>query len=211
MLNHGQAMRDKQIRQTKLFLQILQQIHDLRLNRHIESRYGLIANYQFRIERQSSCDADPLALSTRKFVWITVGIFRIEPDLLQQIENALVAFGLVADLMYDERLGDDRSNAKPRVEARIRILKNDLHLAPEFLHFIMRQVDDVAVFELYFPARRFDQPQKASADSRFSTARFTHQPECFTLCEAKRNIINRAYKVVTVFDRKMFYQMPHLE
>ena len=68
MLNDGQVVGDEQIGQTVLRLQILQQVHDLRLYRHIERGDWLVANDQLRINRQGAGDADALALAAGKLV-----------------------------------------------------------------------------------------------------------------------------------------------
>ena len=49
-------------------LQILQQVHDLRLDRDIERRDRLVANDQFGFCRECPCDADALTLTAGEFV-----------------------------------------------------------------------------------------------------------------------------------------------
>ncbi|MNJ63670.1 hypothetical protein D3C77_595870 [compost metagenome] len=63
MLHYTKVMRDKYISEAKLFLQILQQINDLRLDRHIERRDRFIRNDQLRLQGQCPGNADTLALS----------------------------------------------------------------------------------------------------------------------------------------------------
>jgi len=63
MPHDRQIMRDKEIGQVELVAEILEQIDDLRLDRHIEGRDRLIADDEFRIQGQGAGDADPLALA----------------------------------------------------------------------------------------------------------------------------------------------------
>lgn len=63
VLNNGEAMGDEKIRQAKLVLQFLQQIHDLSLDRNIEGGNRFVTDYQLWIKGQSASDADSLALA----------------------------------------------------------------------------------------------------------------------------------------------------
>ena len=68
MFDHSQIMGDKQIGQLFGLLQIFQHVDNLCLNGHIQSRYRLITDDKSRIYCQRSGNADPLTLSTGKFV-----------------------------------------------------------------------------------------------------------------------------------------------
>ena len=48
--HHGQVMRNEQVRQAMLVLQVVQQVQHLRANRNVQRRYGFIRNYEFRRE-----------------------------------------------------------------------------------------------------------------------------------------------------------------
>ena len=71
-IHHGDAVgdvphdreivRDEQVGQFQLALQILQEIDDLRLDGDIESRYRLVADDETRLQREGASDADALAL-----------------------------------------------------------------------------------------------------------------------------------------------------
>ena len=74
MANHRQVMRNEQISQIHFVLQVFKQVDHLCLNGYIQGGNGLITNDQFRLQRQSTCDADTLPLATGKFMWITVNI-----------------------------------------------------------------------------------------------------------------------------------------
>ena len=84
MVNDQQVMRDKQIRDAKLFLKLFKHVDDLRLNRHIQCRYRLVADYELRVDRKRPCDADTLALAAGKFVRIARGVLGIQADCLHQ-------------------------------------------------------------------------------------------------------------------------------
>src|SRR5436309_1258121 len=101
-------------------------------------------------------------------MWITVGEFRVEADVLKKVRDARLLFFTVPDAVYLERLGQDRADAHPGIQARVWVLEDDLHLAAKPLHFSMRPANDVLALEHDFPARRLDQSQQTSADGRFA-------------------------------------------
>ena len=61
-------VRDEQIGQIFLLLQIQQQIDDLRLDGDIKRGDRLIADDKFRVQDQRAGNSDPLALTTGEFV-----------------------------------------------------------------------------------------------------------------------------------------------
>ena len=70
--HHRQIVRDEQVRKPELAPEILQQIHDLRLNRNVERRDGLVADHELRLERDGAGDADALPLPSRKLVRVPI-------------------------------------------------------------------------------------------------------------------------------------------
>jgi hypothetical protein len=67
-------VRYKDIGQAEFFLQILHQVDDLSLNRNIECRNGFVGDYQARISREGTRNADALALTAREFVRVARGL-----------------------------------------------------------------------------------------------------------------------------------------
>ena len=61
--HHRQIVRDEQIREFELTLQVFQQIHDLRLDRNVERRHRLVAHDDGRLHGQRARDAHALALT----------------------------------------------------------------------------------------------------------------------------------------------------
>ena len=68
VLDDREIMTDEEQRQAKFPLQILKQIHDLRLDGDVERRDRLVTDDQVRLRRERPCDADALALSALEFV-----------------------------------------------------------------------------------------------------------------------------------------------
>ena len=85
MPDHRQVVRDKEIRQVQFLLQVFQQVDHLRLDRDVERRNRLVADYQLRLQRQRARHADPLPLTAGKFMRITVHKRGVQPDQRQQL------------------------------------------------------------------------------------------------------------------------------
>ncbi len=78
MLHHAEVVRDKQICQLVFFLQILQQIDNLRLNGNIQRGNRLVADDKFGIQRKRAGNADALALAAGKLVRIAILMERLQ-------------------------------------------------------------------------------------------------------------------------------------
>ena len=64
VLDHRQVVGNKDIGQAKLLLQVLQEVQNLCLHRHVERGDSLVTNNQLRLHRQGPRNADALALAT---------------------------------------------------------------------------------------------------------------------------------------------------
>ena len=79
MIYNGKVVRNKEISQAELFLQILKHIHNLRLNGDIKSGYRLITDNKFGIYGKRSGNSYSLSLPSGKLVRITVRMLGVQP------------------------------------------------------------------------------------------------------------------------------------
>ena len=63
MTDDVQVVCDEDVGESEVALQVLQEVQDLRLHRHVEGRDGLIADDQLGVDGEGARDADALALS----------------------------------------------------------------------------------------------------------------------------------------------------
>src|SRR5579883_311462 len=89
IVDHGEIVRDEEICERELPLQIFQQVEDLRLDRYVERRDRLIANDEIGTERQGPCNADALPLTAGEAVRITLQMTHIEPDQIHELAHDL--------------------------------------------------------------------------------------------------------------------------
>ncbi len=66
VLDDREVVRDEEIGEAELVLQVLEQVESLRLHRDIEGRDRLVGDDEARIERERAGDADALALAAEK-------------------------------------------------------------------------------------------------------------------------------------------------
>ena len=83
MADDAEVMRDEEIGELELVLEVLEQVDDLRLNRDIQGRYRLVGNYQLRPQRERPGDADPLPLAAGELVGEAVVVLRSEANPLE--------------------------------------------------------------------------------------------------------------------------------
>ncbi len=105
--HHRQVVADEQVGQAELLLQVLQQVHDLRLDRHVQRRDRLVADDELGVQRQRAGDADALALAAGELVRIAVGEVAVQADRIQQLVDPVALFGLGQPGVFVQRLADD--------------------------------------------------------------------------------------------------------
>ena len=84
VLDDAQVVRDEEVREAHLRLQVGHEVQDLRLDRQVERGYRLVGDDEARADRERTRDADTLTLAAAELVRVAVVVLRTEPDLLQQ-------------------------------------------------------------------------------------------------------------------------------
>ena len=191
VLDQPQIVRDEQVGQLQLLLQIHQQVDHLRLHRDVERRDRLVEDDERRVERERARQADALPLAAAELVRVALEVRRVEADQPEQLGDARAARRPVAEPVDDERLLDDLPRAHPRVERRVRILKDDLHVAPRRRAGAPARTQHVVAAEPHVARRRLDQPQQAAAGRRLAAARLADQPERLALVDAEAHVVDR--------------------
>jgi hypothetical protein len=131
VLDHAQVMSDEEIREPATLLQVLKQVDDLGLDRNVESRDWLVGNQKLRVHGECAGDADSLPLPTAELVRIPVDCILPETNQPQHLENTLTLLCSTGKPVDLDSFGNDCPDTHPRVQRSIRILKNDLHPAPD--------------------------------------------------------------------------------
>ena len=117
---------------------VLEQVDDLRLDRHVERGHRLVGHQQLRLQGQRAGDADALALAAGELVRVAVVVLGVEPDDLQQLLDPRQDLVLRHHLVDRQRRADDRADRVPRVQRRVRVLEDHLDLAAQRLELPRR-------------------------------------------------------------------------
>ena len=130
-----QIMRNEQIGEVATALQVAQQIDDLRLDRHVQGRRRLVEHHEARIERHRARNGDALALAAGELVRIAIERRWIEPGVGERaFHDAAPLGGVHLRPLRDQPLLDDLGHRHAWAKRTIRVLENDLHLAPKWPH-----------------------------------------------------------------------------
>ena len=123
---------------SQAILEIDEEVDDLRLDRHVERRDGFVGEDDSGLDGQCSRQADALALAAGELVRVAVGGFGRKSDEAEQLVHPrgdVVAADRAAarPAGVHQRLGDQPAHAESRIEARVRVLEDELD-APPVLH-----------------------------------------------------------------------------
>ncbi len=108
VLDHREVVGDEDVGEAEPLLQVLQQVHDLRLDRHVQRRHRLVADDEPRLHGERARDADALALAAGEFVRIAPRVLGREAHEAQQLGHALALARLA------------RARAAPAARERLR-------------------------------------------------------------------------------------------
>lgn len=169
--DHSDIVADEEIREPLALLEVLEQIDDLGLDRHVKSAGRLVTDNERRPERQGARDGDPLTLPTGKLMGVAPRRVAREAATVEQIEHGPLRFDAGPDDAVDaHRFGDDVGDSHTRVEARRGVLKNNLHAPTETAECAAARGEDVCVLETDRAGVRLDEPQDGAAERCFAGA-----------------------------------------
>ncbi len=129
VLHHREVVRDEEVREPEPLLQVLEQVHDAGLDRHVERGDGLVEHQERGVERERASDADALALTARELMRVPVRVMPVQPDERQELFDTRAV--IAGHLVDDERFRDRGADRHAGIERRVRILEHDLHLASQ--------------------------------------------------------------------------------
>ncbi len=123
-------MGEEQIGQIELSLELVEQVEDLRLDRHVEGRRRLVEDDQLRVEGDGPGDGEPLPLTARELMGVAIEMLAAHTDPLQQLHHAFCQL-LTGRLFVDlERASHDLPYEMAGVERGESVLEDHLAVAP---------------------------------------------------------------------------------
>ena len=175
--DHPQVVGDEQIRHPVLLLDVLEEVQDLRLHGDVEGGDRLVGHHQFRGEGDRAGDPDPLTLPAGELVGIFPARLRRHPDPDEQPFGPLPQLLPLREPVDEPPLPDDVAHLHPRVEGGVRVLEDDLHLAPRHPQRLAFQARDVVPVEPDRSGIGVQQADHEAGEGRLPAPRLPHQPE----------------------------------
>ena len=169
---------DEHVGQAETLLTVHDQVQNLGLDGDIQGRDGLVGHDEFRVYHQRPGDADALALAAGKFVGEATGPGRVHAHLTHDLGHLVPHFG-GGKLREMEAHGflQNLAHGHARVERRVGVLEDHLHLAPVGQHVRVAQVVEASAPEEDFSAGGRVQAEDRASQGGFAAAGLTHHGE----------------------------------
>ena len=191
MPDDREVVRDEQIREVELLLQLLEQVDDLRLDRDVERGDGLVGDDEVRVDRDRAGEADALALSAGELVRVTARRVGGQADDLEQVADLRARLAPAREAVGPQRLADDAADAVARVERRERILEDHLHPPAQRPQLVLAELGDVLAVEEDPAARSACRGGGSRApDRRFAAAGLADEPERLAAVDRQRDAVD---------------------
>ncbi len=192
MPHHRQVVRDEQVGQAALALQVLHDVEHLRLHAHVQCRGGLVAHQELRLGRQGPGDGNALPLPAGELVRVLHHVQRRQADRLEQFAHPLFQLGAVGDdAVFLERLAHDVFHDPARVQAGVGILEDHLDAPAQLaaLRGLERGVGVLAV-EGEAAARGLVQAHQQPGDGALAAAGLADQRQGLALLDVETDPVH---------------------
>ena len=180
-----------------LLADVFKQHDDLRLDRHVQRRGGLVGHDQLGLSRQRQRNHHTLAHAARELVRVVLKPLGCggNAGVLQQGNCTFAGLLAAHRQMRQNSFSDLRTDRIQRVKRRQRVLKNRTNAPPaDMAHGIKTQVvNALALQQNLAPGnapRRLQQANDGSTGERFARTRFTHHAQNFARRDVERDVVN---------------------
>jgi hypothetical protein len=182
--DHPEVVRDQDHPHLGLPLDVGEELHDLRLDRHVERRRGLVGDEDGRIQGDADRDHHALAHPARELVRVVAQTLlrRGDPDPIHELQGLAHRVLLPHPAMHLEHLRDLIADGEHGIQCRQRVLEDHRDLGAAHrsaLRVRERQEIDALVEELPTrdPARLLDQAHDGQRAHRLARARLAEDRE----------------------------------
>ena len=179
MFHDRKVMGDEQKRDLRLFLDVLEQIHDLGLDTDIQCGNWFVRHDELRINRQRARNPDSLALPAAELMRISSCIFRFQADQRKQFGNALRAFFRIQLRMELQRLLNRGIDAHARVQRTVGVLKDHLEIPPHPAQLFAFDRAEIHPVQQNGTIRRGFEAHQQTRHRAFAASAFSDQSERF--------------------------------
>ena len=137
VLHNGKVMSNEQIGGTKLILQVLEKVEYLCLNGHVECRNGLVADDELRTQMNARVMPIRWRWPPENFAAVVaVDMLGVKANHVKQPRTRSRRSSPVPmPCGWSRARRQSRRDGHTRIQARIRILEDELHIATHVLEF----------------------------------------------------------------------------
>ena len=135
---------------------------------------------------------------------VAVRVARVEADDVEQLADPDAAVAARADPVHDQRLADDVADRHPRVERRVRVLEDDLHLAPHLAERFRPSSVSSMPSNFTEPEVGFEKLQDAVASRRLARAGLADEAERLAGLDLEADTVDRLHLADLALDQKPF-------
>ncbi len=187
LADRAEIVRDEHVGEPVLLLQVLEQVEDLGLDRHVERRDGLVAHHQPRPQRQRPGDPDALCLAAGELMGVAGGVLRPQAHPLQQLLHRFVR----GQPLVAVRGGQDLPDGLTGVERGVRILEDHLQVAAHGPHQPLVQRGQFPSGHRDRARGRLDEPGQQPCDGGLAAAGLADQTQCLSRVYPHRHTVDR--------------------
>jgi hypothetical protein len=186
VLHDRQVVGDEHQREVVAGLEVVEQVEDLRLHRHVEGGHRLVADDQVGLHDQRPGDRDALALPARELVGPLVqGDVGVEAHRVEGLADLGLVLLAAAPPPDPQRLGQDVAHLPPRVQRRDRVLEDELEAGADLPQALARQAGQVLPVEAHPTRRGRRQLDDRLAGRRLAAARLADEAERLALADVE--------------------------
>ena len=190
-LDGREVVRDEQAREAHVMLEVAQQVQDRRLHRDVERRDRLVRDEHAGVKDERASEADALPLSAGQLVRIAIPQLAAQADGVEHRRDGRVERAALGESMQPHGFADDVADRHPRIERRVRILKDHVKVTPERAHLPSRKMGHVGAVHDDAPRRWFGQAHDAIRDGRLAAAGLADETEDLAAAERERHAVDR--------------------
>ena len=144
--DHVEVVRDEDVGQPELVLEVEQQVEHLRLDRLVERRHRFVEDQKPRVEREPARDVDALALTAGDFVRIAPGEARQARDPTRRSRSCARSTAcLWRHAVHARTERDGVLHGQARIERGVAVLEDHLDLPAERREVQRGRADRLAV------------------------------------------------------------------
>ena len=177
---------------------------DLRLDRDVQRRDGLVRDDEIGPRSERSGDANALPLAAAELVRIAIGMLRLQSDLREQVLNALATLPGRHQAVDREAVRDLRADLPARIEARIGVLEDDLHAPPEPAQRRRVRLDEIDAVEDDVAGTGRDEAEQQTADRALARPTLAHEADSLVLADRQVDICDSLHGA-TAPERRLLY------